>query len=110
MKRVLKILAQVLLAVGLMLMFSIWAPWLSSRPIAQLKEVTIPHGDIPQKAKSFTVNHGVIFFREIGTVAEEPVLFSLLSVLMVTDLVLLILSFPKGMRGRRKSKNSEHQS
>jgi uncharacterized membrane protein YjgN (DUF898 family) len=96
-------LIQIVLAISLVVMFFIWAPWLASKPIEQLNETGIAYGQVPSGVRSFTVNHSRIYFRNIGTVTEEPMLFGLLTVAMVIDFLLLILSFPKGMRGRRKS-------
>jgi hypothetical protein len=99
-------LVQITLAISLFVMFFIWAPWLASKPIEQLNETGIVYGHVPSGVRSFTVNHGQIHFRNIGTVAEEPMLFGLLTVAMVIDLALLVLSFPREMRGRRDQRRN----
>lgn len=110
MRKITRVFVQIVLAAALVVMFFIWAPWLVSQPIEQLKEVQIAHGEVPPEAKSYTVNHGKVYFRKLGTVSQQPFLFGLLTVAMVADLVLLVLSFPKGLRGRRKASEVGRQN
>jgi len=102
MKGAMRLAVQFVLALTLIYLFFLWAPWLVSQPIEHISDVGAPHGDIPSGAKSFTVSHGKVNFRMLGTVEQEPLLFAALTLALIFDFVLLILSFPKNMRGRRK--------
>ena len=97
-----KAIVQLVLALALMYMFFVWAPWLASEPISAIASVQLPHAEVPATAKSFTISHGAVSFREVGTVSEEPILFGLLTLAMIADFAILVLSFPKGFRGRRR--------
>ncbi|MGH8051991.1 MAG: hypothetical protein ACREPB_15125 [Arenimonas sp.] len=103
-----KPLTQVILASVLMILFFILMPWVAARPISQIKnEANITYQNLPENAKSYTISHGTVVFRETGTVSEEPVKFSIFLIIFIIDFVALVLSFPKGMRGRRqKEQNS----
>jgi len=100
MKGAARLAVQFVLALGLIYLFFLWIPWLVSQPIESISEISASHGDIPSGARSFTVSHGKVNFRMLGTVGQEPLLFGVLTSALVVDFVLLILSFPKDMRGR----------
>jgi hypothetical protein len=101
MKKVVRALLQVLLALALLYMFFIWAPWLTAQPVSSISDVQLAHEPVPPGARSFTVSHGKVNFRALGTPTEEPVAFGLLTLGIVIDGVCLFLLFPKGYRGRR---------
>ena len=107
MKKALRALLQFLLALTLLYMFFIWAPWLTAQPVASLDEVQLARNPAPPNAKSFTVSHGKINFRTLGTPAEEPIAFGLLTVGILVDAICLFMLFPKGYRGRRRRHSSE---
>jgi len=88
-------------------MFFIWAPWLTAQPVSSLDKVRRAHEPVPPDAKSFTVSHGKINFRTLGTPMEEPLTFGLLTAGILIDGICLVLLFPRGYRGRRPRNTSD---
>ena len=75
-------LAQVVMAVALMLMFFTWAPWLGAQPVSEIPPDAA--ASLPANCPAFTVSHGNYSCFSLGTVRSNPLGFVSFSALFAT--------------------------
>ena len=88
-----------------MLIFIYWAPWLASKPIEQITQYSLSNTPPPPGVRAFSINHGNAIYYEHGTVSEEPIWFSLLTLILLFLWAVLVWLYFK-MRKITHDKNT----
>jgi len=82
---------QIALAFAALVTFVQWAPWLGAKQLSELAGTGLRHGEVPDDARSFSINHGEIVFHRHGTISDQPILFIVYTSILIISIGSMVL-------------------
>ena len=79
--------------IGMMGTFMYWAPWMGSRPIAEIAAHDLSNLPPPADARAFAMNHGKAIYFTHGTASEEPLTFAALTAVLLGQWGVVVWAF-----------------